>query len=328
MSEAPSRAPIFPYGAFARAAVYETKDRVLHISGDDAQSWLSGQVTNDLRELGKREHAVYVLAVSVKGRVLSDGWACLRGDQLALVLPESRVAIATESFDKHIIMEDVELELDQDLRVITVQGPEAANVVASAGYANDAYAAARLGLEGFDLWVPRAELAACKQQLVQAARAVGGDAVDDATWAQAHVLAAVPRCGVDFGEDNYPQEAGLKGRAISFNKGCYLGQEVICMLENRGQLARRLVQLEAPGTFVLAAETNAFDGDGKRVGDLTSAAVTPAGQASTDSPKTVALAYLKRPVAELGKRVRAGEREWVVRAVVGAETDECPIVAR
>ncbi len=318
---------LFPFGAFQHAAVYETQDRVLHVTGDDASSWLSGQVTNDLRDLAK-QRAVYVLAVSVKGRVLSDGWACQRGDTLSLVLPETRVELARDSFEKHIIMEDVELVLDEELRVLTVQGPEAARAVAAVGRSDEALPVGRLGAPGFDLWVARAELPALKERLVEAARAIGGDAVTAEDWAAAHVLSGTPRCGVDFGENTYPQEAGLKGRAVSFNKGCYLGQEVICMLENRGQLARRLVQLESPGPFTLEGELHAFDAEGKRVGDLTSAAVTRADDTATDPPRTVALAYLKRPVAEPGKHVRAGDREWVVRAVVGAATDECPIVAR
>jgi len=318
---------LFPFGAFQRAAVYTTNDRVLHVRGDDAKSWLSGQLTNDLRELEKAR-AIYTLAVNVKGRILSDAWVCLRGEELALVLPAERVEAAMSSFDKHIIMEDVELELDAELRVVTVQGADAERVVNDAGLADRALPVARLGTRGFDVWLPQAQLDEARERLLAAARAVGGDGIEAAGWAQAHVLAGVPRCGVDFGEDTYPQEAGLKSRAVSFNKGCYLGQEVICMLENRGQLNRKLVQLETHGVFALEAETHAFDPEGKRVGDLTSAAVTPADASATPAGTTVALAYLKRPFAETGKLVRAGDREWVVRSVVGSDTEECPIVAR
>jgi folate-binding protein YgfZ len=128
---------------------------------------------------------------------------------------------------------------------------------------------------------------------------------------------------VDFGEDTYPQEAGLKTRAVSFNKGCYLGQEVICMLENRGQLSRRLVQLSASGELAVEPGSLVFDADGKRVGELTSVAVTDGAQ-----PTTLALAYLKRPLAELGRTVRAADHSFDVSAVVGLATEECPIVAR
>jgi folate-binding protein YgfZ len=319
---APPSSLLPAHSPLRQVAVFAPDERVLHLQGDDAQSWLNGQVTTDLSGLGA-DDARYVLAVNVKGRVLSDAWLRARAGALSLVLPRERVPLARESFDKHIIMEDVELVLDEDLRVLTVQGPRAAQLLEQAGLTSGAYRADRLGLDGFDVWVAEGELAALRARLVQAAQQMGGGALDEAAWSQAHVLLAVPRCGVDFGEQSYPQEAGLKARAVSFNKGCYLGQEVICMLENRGQLNRRLVQLEHPGHETVATGSQAFDAEGKRVGELTSGAVT-------DSPAlaTLALAYLKRPLAEPGTRVRVGDREWAVRAVVGSNTDECPIVAR
>ncbi len=219
----------------------------------------------------------------------------------------------------------MELALDPELRVLTVQGPKAANVLAQAALDVPSYQARRLGaVEGFDLWVPQQRLEEVQAALKEAAEAVGGGLIGDAALlAEAHVRAGVPRIGVDFGENTYPQEAGLKQRAVSFNKGCYLGQEVICMLENRGQLSRRLVQLELPGAQALPAGTQCADAEGKRVGELTSVAVTelPSG------PTSLALAYLKRPLAEVGAKVRAGEHEWTVRAIVGLSPEACPIVA-
>lgn len=322
-SVAPS-APVFPFGPFEHAAVYLTPDRVLHIRGDDARSWLNGQVTSDLKALGT-ETAIYVLSINVKGRILSDGWALERGADLALSLPEARTQAVLESFDKHIIMEDVEVALDPDLRVLTVQGPKAHAVVEQAGLQVFSYRAARLGAEGFDLWVPQAELEAAQNALQKAAETVGGALVTTPDLLnEAHVRAAVPRVGTDFGDTNYPQEAGLKQRAVSFNKGCYLGQEVICMLENRGQLNRRLVQLERAEALSVPPGTQCVDADGKRVGELTSVAVTqlPSG------PTTLALAYLKRPLAEVGGKVRVGELEWAVRSIVGLSPEECPIIAQ
>jgi folate-binding protein YgfZ len=161
------------------------------------------------------------------------------------------------------------------------------------------------------------------ERLGGAARALGGGVLDPDGWTAVHVLSGVPRCGVDFGEESYPQEAGLKARAVSFNKGCYLGQEVICMLENRGQLARRLVQLESSEAGAVDPGTQLFDTEGKRVGEITSWTVTPGAQ-----PATFALGYVKRPFWEPERALRTGERTWTVRTVVGQTTDECPIVAR
>ncbi|HEX5657284.1 MAG TPA: hypothetical protein VFX59_08815 [Polyangiales bacterium] len=273
------------------AAVYVTTDRVVRVRGDDARSWLNGQITNDVRTLAG-DHAVYALTLTAKGRVISDLWALDDAPGMALVLPEARASAALERFDKHIIMEDVELE-PAEVRVITVQGPRASEVVEGLGVRR--YACARL-TEGFDVW--DADLAV----LTARATTLGGGVLDAEGWAAAHLALGVPRVGVDFGDDTYPQEAGLR-RALSFGKGCYLGQEVVYMLENRGQLARRLVQLEAPGAEPGSEIT---DEAGKKLGSLTSAA----------SP--FALGLVKRSHAEPGQTVLVGGSPVRVRTVVGA----------
>jgi folate-binding protein YgfZ len=126
--------------------------------------------------------------------------------------------------------------------------------------------------------------------------------------------------GVDFGPETYPQEAGLKSQALSFSKGCYLGQEVIYMLENRGQLARKLVQLEGEGDLTRGAAI--VDAEGKRLGEVTSVSVTK-GPGSA----TYALGYVKRASAEVDSRVVIEGRAFRVRHVVGVTNAPCPIVA-
>lgn len=292
------------------AGVYQTTDRVVHVRGDDARSWLNGQVSNDVRELSE-EAACYALALTVKGRIVSDLWALAEGAEgMALVLPKARCEATLERLDKHIIMEDVELTPDAELEVFTVQGPRASEVVMAAREAPlRRYRCARLTAEGIDLWVARAQAEALFEQLVRAAVAVGGGVLGDPSWAEAHVALRVPRLGVDFGEDSYPQEAGLGSRALSFSKGCYLGQEVVYMLENRGQLPRRLVQLEAPSGAVIEPGAPVLDGEGKRVGEVTSATV------SGEEP--LALAYVKRALAEVERFVWVAGSPCRVRAVVG-----------
>jgi tRNA-modifying protein YgfZ len=275
------------------AGVYVTGDRVVRVRGDDARSWLNGQITNDVRTL-EGDAAVYALTLTAKGRIVSDLWALDDPPGMALVLPQARAQQALERLDKHIIMEDVEL-LPEQLTVITVQGPRAAEVIEATGVRR--YACSRLN-GGFDVWAAGAELHMLKHR----AEAIGGGELDAEGWAAAHLALGVPRVGVDFGDDNYPQEAGLK-RALSFGKGCYLGQEVVYMLENRGQLARRLVQLEAPGMVPGADIT---DEAGKRLGTLTSAS------------GPYALGLVKRSHAEAGQTVLVGGSPVRVRTVVGA----------
>lgn len=304
--------------------VFLTTDRVVRLLGEDNQSWLNGQVTNDVRELIPG-HATYALTVSLKGRIQSDLWALkLAGEAeppaLAVVLPQAGVDAALSAFEKHIIMEDVELAPEPELRVLTVQGPQAAALLEALGASARAYACPRLGaLPGFDVWVREAELEPTLDACAREAAKLGGGVLDAAGWAHAHVLLGVPRAGIDFGTETYPQEAGLKARSVSFSKGCYTGQEVVYMLEKRGQVARRLVQLSAEQAPLPAPEALVSDADGQRTGAVTSA--------TQSGPLSVALAYVKRAHAHVGSVVRIGEQSWRVRCVLGESQAGCPIVA-
>ncbi len=308
-------------------AVFVPAEVVVRVTGDDAKSWLNGQVTNDVREL-HADAAVYVLALTVKGRVISDLWA--RGGEAGpvLTIPAAMREVLLAHFDKHIIMEDVELSQEPDQLTVSVQGPRAKDLIADLRLSPEAYATyacSRLHGEGVDVVTTAANLGTVIDEITRRAEALGGGRLSDSALAHAHVVHAIPRIGIDFGENTYPQEAGLKTRAVSFNKGCYTGQEVVYMLENRGQLSRRLVQLTGPAEPLLAKGTSLFDAQGARAGEVTSVSVTDSGD-----PATVTLAYLKRAFAEEGSVVSAGapgHLNYTVRIVVGVTNAPCPIIA-
>jgi folate-binding protein YgfZ len=299
------------------AGVFVTGDRVVHVRGDDARSWLNGQITTDVRELSG-ERAAYGLLTTAKGRVVSDLWAASADDGMALVLPPSHFAATLAVLDKHVIMEDVELVADESLRVVTVQGPRAREV-ADEVLAQRKLATARFPGSGVDLWVGPDALQSTLSELSRRAAAVGGGPLDEAGWAHAHVALGVPRFGIDFGEHSYPQEAGLRDRALSFQKGCYRGQEVIYMLENRGQLARRLVQLRADAGAIEPGAV--LEAEGKRAGEVTSVTPGPGGA-------TLCLGYVKRPLSEVGQALTAGGVPCVVQSVVGATDPSCPLTIK
>ena len=305
-----------------RVGVYRTHDRVVHVGGDDARSWLNGQISNDVRTLHGDE-AQYAVALTVKGRIISDLWALEEAPGMASVVPGVRAEAALACFEQHIIMEDVELTQDDDIVVLTVQGPRASEVLRALPEGLRRYPCARLASVGFDCWVPSAQVLPVLAALTAEAAGLGGLAIDDAGWAAAHVALAVPRVELDFGDDTYPQEAGLGKRALSFGKGCYLGQEVVYMLENRGQLARRLVQLEAPtapasaslaGDVSVGLQPGALvaDADGKRLGEVTSVAQTGQGEPAR------ALAFVKRAAIEAEAAVWVAGSPYAVRRIVGA----------
>jgi tRNA-modifying protein YgfZ len=281
---------------------------LVNISGDDRREWLNGQVTNDVRTFHAGD-AVYALAVTVRGKIMADVWVLDRGEQLAVLLPKVACSTVLASFEQQIIMEDVELSTVAKTRVISVQGPRAHDVLE--GHIVERHRADELGHGGYLALLPDdASLAAEWPQLRARAEQLGGGEVDDAGFELARLRAGRALFGRDFWDQHYPQEAGLIARAVSFNKGCYLGQEVVCTLESRGRASRRLVALDAPTQNGLAPGASLVDGDDREVGQLTSIAADP------DREHAIGLGYVKAAVAA-GTEVRAGDVRLRVGSPVG-----------
>ena len=290
------------------AGIRALHDRVLvSVQGDDARTWLNGQITNDVRSTQPGD-AVYALAIHVKGRVLADLFVLDRGERgLAMTLPRQNLPALLEHFDRYIIMEDVVLGPDEGVALLTIQGPRAAEV--EAGLELESYACDRLGRGGRDVVVPSAARDVTLATLADRARAIGGGPVSDEGWELARLRAGQPALFADFGENTYPQEAGLEHGAVSFQKGCYLGQEVVCMLENRGQLSRRLVALESEAELERGLEIK--DGSGAKLGEITSAVRDPARE------RTLALGFVKRAHASEGTELATERGALRVTALPG-----------
>jgi folate-binding protein YgfZ len=283
----------------------------LAVSGDDARSWLNGQVTNDVGQ-SQPGDAVYALVLSLKGKVLTDLWILDRGESFLLLLPADRREAIAKHFDGFIIMEDVELDPEDDVRVLTVQGPGCAEAVQNAGATEHAWPCDRLGIGGRDVVVPAASADSVRASLEQAVQALGGMSVGPRGWELARIRQGRPRYGVDFGDWTLPQEAGLKQRAIAFGKGCYQGQEPVVMLEHRGKPPKRLAQLELTGEQVPEPGTTIENAEGRRLGQVTSAQLDP----STPG-RIPALGYVKRAEATEGNVLRTGGQDATIRTLVG-----------
>jgi folate-binding protein YgfZ len=235
--------------------------RLLRVGGDDAASWLQGQVTQDVLPLRPGESA-YTLILGTNGKVKSDAWAYRRAGDLLLALPASVAEDVRAHFDAHVIMEDVELALEADRALVSVQGRRA-DALRPSGVDAEIFAADRFGLgAGFDAIVTRGAAEAF-------ARGIGADAISADAWELARIRRSVPKLGVDFGANTLPQEAGL-ARAVSFTKGCYLGQEPVIMLEHRGSPPKRLFVVRASAT--LPAEAPLVTESGEIAGRMTSCA--------------------------------------------------------
>ncbi len=272
---------------------------VLGVTGEDARAWLNGQITNDVSRTREGD-AVYALAVDVRGKVLTDLWALDRGgDRFDVLLPRDRLGSIAEHLERFVVMEDVELT-PREQTLVTAQGP------ASAALGLGGFPCDRLGSGGVDLLdVPLTDA-------VARAEALGGGEVGAAGWELARLRARRPAFGLDFDETTYPQEAGLRALAVSFTKGCYLGQEVVCMLENRGQLRRHLVALEGdalspPGTALAKGDTE--------IGEVRSGVLDPRDGVAR------MLGYVKRSSATPGTVLASAQGLVTVREIVGGAAE-------
>jgi folate-binding protein YgfZ len=164
---------------------------------------------------------------------------------------------------------------------------------------------------GFDLFVPVAALAAVAAKLLAAANESGGLACGWRALETIRIEAGLPRFGADMDESNLAPEAGIEARAISYTKGCYIGQEVINKLRTFAQVTKALRGLRLSDDLkALPARGDKLFHENKQVGYVTSALASPAFQ------RNIGLGYVRRecnePGTELVLRSAGGESTAVV----------------
>lgn len=254
----------------------EEPDRgTLVVRGPDRATWLNGIVTADVAKVAPG-HGAFSLVLSKTGKVLSDLYVVASDSALFLSVVPGASAELASYFDRMLVMEDAELEdVTEGFVWLTLHGPRSSALARKLALASGGAEGSidRTGLGGAALVVPRARLG----DLPALAAAEDADSVfaDAGAWELLRIERGVGRFGTDYGTDDNPHEAGLDQVAVSWSKGCYLGQEVVCMQGMRGKLKRRLVALaltgEAPPSPGMGVELP----DGTRVGEVTSAAFSP-----------------------------------------------------
>lgn len=275
------------------------------VSGKDRIPWLNGLVTCDLAKLGPGE-AAYGLLVEKKGRIQTDLFAvpATSTDALALAVPSDLRDALVDTFDHYLIMEDAELAKD-DVVFFFAHGPRAKDL---AGLAPFAGTLDLFGRGGLVLGVPAAEAAALEERLDAEVAKLGGAMGDEATLASLSIERGLPRFGAELDTTMYPQEAGIEKIAVSFSKGCYLGQEVVYMLENRGHVKKKLVPLDLEGDAAPAKGDAVTNAAGENVGEVRAGVIGPA------TKKPVAIAMVKWAHAKPDTELRVGDRAARVRA--------------
>jgi folate-binding protein YgfZ len=270
---------------------------LLRFTGPDRVRFLQGMLTQDVAALAEGGSAPAALCTA-KGALVASGELIRRADALWLALEPGLGERARSALERFLIADDVEIsDARADWAELEVWGPRA--VAPAGGFS----VPARLGaLSGVRSFVARSKLSEAWGELR------GGGAVPCGSDAREvwRVEAGVPRFGADMDEDSLPLEAGLEG-AISYTKGCYLGQEVVARATYRGHVNWKLGGILL-GSEPLPAGTELVR-EGKPAGRLTSVVK------SARLGEFVALARLRHEVLEPGTPLTAGSRTVKVHAL-------------
>lgn len=226
----------------------------LELLGADRQRFLNGYITCDVKALAPGSGA-YGFLTSNQGRILADAVVLAHADRLWLDLPPGKSAEVSGHLSKYILADQVEIVPLDDMMPLALIGPRAAEVlgeeaVAALGEGPWRHArvkvhgtevalqrAERFGAPGFVLWVSAsiAKLLMKSLREDERVREVGDEALE-----VLRAEAGIARFGQDFGADNFPQETGAEEAAVSYTKGCYLGQEVVARIHYRGGVQKSL----------------------------------------------------------------------------------------
>ena len=307
------RAPrAFADAAAERASVTEAAGIVDHsgyglvsVDGPDARAFLHRLASHDFKAASSGD-ALETVFLTGKGRILHHGIGIVRGDDVLLVrrAPGSDGILAL--LDRYHFSEDLEFaSAEESFGVITILGSGAASIASHVlGVDASSIEAGKTATSGettvvriepiageaFLIVSPRGDLGDLWRKLEEAgARPVGQCTFDDL-----RIEAGVPAEGTELDEDANPLEAGL-WRAVRFDKGCYVGQEVVARLNTYDKVSRHCVRL----SFDEGADPSlgSLRVDGREVGRVTSVASSPV------DGRVAALGYLKKAHAEAGTEV-------------------------
>ena len=286
----------------------------LCLLGSDREKFLHGQVTNEILRMPVGQ-GTYAALVTAKGKLETDLFIYKLQEELLLDFEPGLTQKITDRLAKYVIAEDVQIvDVAPHYALLSMQGPRSAELLTGLSIvlplptkpfgwtktespSGDIYLIhnSRYGPPGFDLFVPTAEAPQFAEKLSAAIKPIGLDACEIS-----RIENAIPRFGIDMDETNLAPEA-LRENAISYAKGCYIGQEVIARIRTYGQVAKALRLLRLPDDLGhLPARGEKLFKDQREVGFLTSATVSPMHGG------TVALGYVRKEANAPGESLTLG----------------------
>jgi tRNA-modifying protein YgfZ len=237
----------------------------LRVSGPDAQAFLQGQFTNDVKQ-AREGQAVYGLWLDQKGHILADGFIIRIAEADYRVGSYfSAAATVRPRLEEYLVADEVEVaDLSAEVAAVSILGAEAgAWLQAISPREGVVFQGRRTRGENWE-WVFPAASAGRVHGLFAGCRAA-----DAAEMERLRIESAIPAVPSEAGPGELPAEAGFGDEAISMTKGCYLGQEIVARLRSRGTARRGLFTLRGRGAA--PALPAAIAAEGRAAGELRSA---------------------------------------------------------
>ena len=286
--------------------------------GNDRVRFLHGQVTNDVKKLRVGE-GCYAAVTTNKGKMESDLNIFNLENELFLDFEPGLAEKISARLEKFIVADDVQIvDTAPHYGLLSVQGPTAENVIRSLNLFSEIpskqfssvkvsnatlgeiYLAnnSRLGSSGFDFFIPNNSLGTVADKLIAAANQIGGRAAGWMAFETARIENGIPRFGADMDETNIPLECSIESRAVSYNKGCYIGQEIINRIHSVGHVNRELRGLRlADDLKTLPQKHDKLFSNGKEIGYITSAVKSPTFS------ENIALGFVHREANQIGNEL-------------------------
>jgi folate-binding protein YgfZ len=281
----------------------------LRVTGEDRVRWLNGMVTNSIQQL-KPNEGNYNFLLNAQGRIQGDATIFAQPDALLIETAATQLPNLLAHLDHFIIMDDVKLtDISATQSGILVAGPQASSLLAKIGLNLDTLetldplttttlpwnATTVTIIHAHSPLIPKFELWTTPEsapELFEALTKAGAISCDAQTLEALRILEGTPLYGTDIRNSEkareLPQETA-QTRALHFNKGCYLGQEIVERIRSRGNVHRTFAAFLLEGTLPSAGA--ALEADGKPVGELTSVANI---ELPASNKIQLALGYIRR----------------------------------
>ena len=303
---------------------------LLSFTGEDRVSFLQGMVSNDVTTLSPG-HGIAAVIADVQGKILGDINILCTEEAFILYLTDFLKNQILDHLNHYLIADDVKItDITSKHGILSLQGLQSKNMLQAlledGDLPSDELSHEQVSLDsvqvriirtshteapGFDLWVPAHHLATVAESLQKKGQPFSAQWVGTEAQEILRIELGIPRYGIDMNEQNLVLETGLEEHAVSFNKGCYLGQAVIERIHSRGHVNKKFTGLILEGKEA-PHSGDKRKADNKEIGKVTSSTLSP----RLDRP--VALAYVHRDYLVPGTVLNVQSGNQAIPAVVSS----------